>query len=214
MASRLILPAGHGSDTTRIHLWQAGRNPLANQGDGTATRGLLPGYLDLRVHTRPGNVHGKPVTTDWRPAGHGYLCHDAGHPLWNHVCEFSLGDHGQHGFCFLPVPGSGHLHHGHDFPSADLSSNSWLPSWPSFSVAASDFMSRLDSATHPRRCSGPACYYRLPRSMPSPVFLFNITWLHSWLFPRSYGFTTLAMLMPAIGEFDFAMGRSKSGQEA
>ncbi|MEC9002071.1 MAG: hypothetical protein VX644_01765, partial [Planctomycetota bacterium] len=28
-----------------------------------------------------------------------------------------------------------------------------------------------------------------------------------------YGFTTLAMLMPAIGEFDFAMGRSKSGQE-
>jgi len=29
-----------------------------------------------------------------------------------------------------------------------------------------------------------------------------------------YGFTTLAMLMPAIGEFDFAMGRSKSGQEA
>ena len=29
-----------------------------------------------------------------------------------------------------------------------------------------------------------------------------------------YGFTTLAMLMPAIGEFDFAMGRSKSGQES
>ena len=77
--------------------------------------GLLPGYLDIRVHTRPGNFHGKPATTDWRPAGHGYFCHDAGHPLWNHVCEFSLGDHGQHGCCFLSVPGRGHLHHGHDF---------------------------------------------------------------------------------------------------
>ena len=29
-----------------------------------------------------------------------------------------------------------------------------------------------------------------------------------------YGFTTLAMLMPAIGEFDIAMGRTKSAQES
>ena len=28
-----------------------------------------------------------------------------------------------------------------------------------------------------------------------------------------YGFTTLAMLMPAIGEFDVAMGRTKSDDE-
>jgi hypothetical protein len=29
----------------------------------------------------------------------------------------------------------------------------------------------------------------------------------------TYGFTTAAMLMPAIGEFDIAMGRTKTAEE-
>ena len=119
----------------------------------------------------------------------------------------------QPGQRLLPVPGRGDADPVHDQLQRQLSRRSSRRFWRSSSAAASACSSRSASATPPPPSAGPSLLLPFATFFAITNFLVDHVAAAFLVTAATYGFTTAAMLVPALYEFDIAMGRTKIAGE-
>ncbi len=172
---------------------------------------LLPMFLCLYLFGFGIAEPGESVVSAGRPGDDEHFRGVVGDPLRHDLREFAEFDWGQSGHRVLSVPGRGgvHDHDGQIQRAASIINcpRFWLPSWE----AGWGCTSRWGFAIRRRPLRWPRSHCPLPPSSRSPAFCSRNQEMTVFLVTAvAYGFATAAMLVPAVYEFDIAMGRTKS----